>query len=394
MTSYLINDYIINIDIEDIEIQFNKSYKEQYIINVSLQDYLKKIKMEIDKYIDKWDIYKKITNKYEYINSEINIIKQNINLPVCSYKPISRSYFKMIEILNIFSFQFNETSIKSFHLAEGPGGFMEAISTYRNNNNDKYYGMTLLNNNKNIPKWNKNNSFFINNKSKIVLFDGPKKDGNLYFKHNLKYLKENLKNEFDFITGDGGFDYSTDFNKQEINSINLIFSEVVYALFLQKEKGSFVLKVFDIFHKNTLEILYLLAYFYEKIYIYKPNTSREANSEKYLICIGFKKNKNYEEIINKIYNSFENLSENKLVQIFNHNMNIFFLNKMQDINAIYGQQQIENILQTINYICDKSINLNERIDKIKLSNLNKCIKWCKDYNQPINQVFLQDLNIL
>ena len=40
----------------------------------------------------------------------------------------------------------------------------------------------------------------------------------------------------DFITGDGGFDYSIDFNKQELLSVNLIFVQVTYGLFLQKKE--------------------------------------------------------------------------------------------------------------------------------------------------------------
>ena len=148
----------------------------------------------------------------------------------------------------------------------------------------------------------------------------------------------------DFITGDGGFDYSIDFNRQEENSINLIFCEMLYALIMQKQGGCFVLKMFDIFHRNTIEILTILCYFYEKVHIYKPLTSREANSEKYIICINFQNKKNYDSIISKLKHNFHLIKSQKIVRILNYEMNSFFLNKIQEINAIYGQQQIENIL--------------------------------------------------
>ena len=32
----------------------------------------------------------------------------------------------------------------------------------------------------------------------------------------------------------------------------------------------------------------------------------------------------------------------------------YFLSKIQEINAIYGQQQVENILNTLNYIQDSN----------------------------------------
>jgi len=182
-----------------------------------------------------------------------------------------------------------------------------------------------------------------------------------------------------------------DFNKQEENSINLIFSEVLYALILQKQGGSFVLKIFDMFHQTTIEILYLLCYFYGQVYIYKPHTSREANSEKYIICKNFTINNNYESIIKSLCNNFNDLSKQTIYKIFNFNLNSYFLSKIEEINAIYGQQQVENILNTITYINDENKSSKERLEKIKLSNVQKCITWCKEHNQPIYPILLQSM---
>ena len=71
-------------------------------------------------------------------------------------------------------------------------------------------------------------------------------------------------------------------------SSKLILAEVFYALLLQKQGGCFVLKVFDTFTLLLSEIIYVLSSFYTKVYISKPNTSRYANSEKYIICSKFK----------------------------------------------------------------------------------------------------------
>ena len=226
--------------------------------------------------------------------------------------------------------------------------------------------------------------------SNIILEYGPQKDGNLYFKHNLDYIKTNHKNKYDFITADGGFDYSVDFNKQEENSINLIFCEILYALILQKQNGSFVLKLFDMFHETTLEMIYLLSYFYKQVFVYKPNTSREANSEKYIVCKGFQKKQNYDQIIEKLSQNFVDLSYQKIRKIFTFQLNSYFLSKIQEINAIYGQQQVENILSTINHIQEKTNK--EKLEKIKLNNLEKCVVWCKQHNQSITQDVLQALN--
>ena len=386
MGGYIINDYIFSINENDISVCYDKTFTQEFIVNISLKEYLKNIKAEIDDVQGKWDLVKKVTNKYEYINSSVSVDgTKNGGSSVCSYKPISRSYFKMIEILNNYSFKFMKyEKIKTFHLAEGPGGFIEAVLKERQNKNDIYYGMTLMDSNNDIPKWNKMANIVKENKN-IKLIYGPKNDGNLYNKYNLEFIEQYYKNSMDFITGDGGFDYSVDFNRQEENSIILIFCEMLYALIMQKDGGGFVLKMFDIFHRNTIEILSILSYFYEKVYIYKPLTSREANSEKYIICMNFKATKNYDLIIKKLKHNFHLMINSKITKILSYDMNSFFLNKIQEINAIYGQQQIENILSTINHVRDFQ---KDKINKIKQSNIERCKRWCNEHGQPIHASYI------
>ena len=74
MTGYLINDYISSIIPQDIAINYENELEDNYILNNSLRTYLQKIK-EIDNVYDKWDKYKKITNKYEFINTNIQLDK-------------------------------------------------------------------------------------------------------------------------------------------------------------------------------------------------------------------------------------------------------------------------------------------------------------------------------
>ena len=49
----------------------------------------------------------------------------------------------------------------------------------------------------------------------------------------------------EFITADGGFDFSIDYNQQEFLAQKLIFAQVIMAISLQKIGGSFVCKFFD-----------------------------------------------------------------------------------------------------------------------------------------------------
>lgn len=385
MSSYLLSDFINIIYDEDISIVYSsinttkkRDFKYRYI-NQSLRSYLHDVKKEIDKKVKEWDKYKKYTNNYEFINTTTSY--NNKNISVCSYHPISRSYYKMVEILNNFNFSFPE-HMTSFHLAEGPGGFIEALCNYRKCKHDQYYGITLMDNKDDVPKWKKATSFLNENKNVKVIY-GPKNDGNLYFKHNLLFLQNSFLHSIDFITGDGGFDYSADFNAQEESSINLIISEIIYAIVLQKKGGSFVLKVFDCFSNVMVEIIYILCYLYEEVHFMKPYTSRTANSEKYIICKNFRMVKNIDKIVNKLTKSFHNVESNQIMSILQKPISDYFKTKLEEINYIFGQQQIENISYTMNLINDKTSD--DKLEKIQNQNIMKCIKWCKKYDMPINE---------
>ena len=68
------------------------------IISHSLCKYLGEIKERIASREKEWDVYKKCTNPYEYIHSVVPHKKRAVS----KYKPISRSYFKMIEMMTTF----------------------------------------------------------------------------------------------------------------------------------------------------------------------------------------------------------------------------------------------------------------------------------------------------
>jgi len=370
MTSYLISDMIYII--EDVVIDYDSSF---IYINDTLRLYTHSLKKEIDKNPSLWEKKKKYSNPYEFINNPFD----STTAPVCSYKPLSRSFFKMIEILNHYSFKFPNI-MSSFHLAEGPGGFIEAISYYRKNKQDKYYGMTLMDEKENIPKW-KRHEVYLNMHKNIHLEYGVDNTGNLYHKKNLEYIYGKYKHSMDLVTGDGGFDFSTDFNKQEENSLNLVLAQIVFAMCLQKKGGSFVLKMFDTFTSLSVELIFLLNYLYEDIYIIKPLTSRPANSEKYLVCIGFRMVSNIDNLIKSFIDNYDELKNKHVCKILNMDIPILFIDKIKEINSITGQGQIEHIQSVLNYMLDDTKYFN--MDNIKKSYLLKCTKWCKKYHIPI-----------
>jgi len=373
-------------------------------ISGTLSDYLSSLKEKITPRERSWDIYKKYTNPYEYIHTPVPMKKKS----VAKVKPISRSYFKMIEILNIFelipetdvTMQSNlceifHRPIKTFHLAEGPGGFIEALATLRSNPDDNYYGMTLIDNNpqSSVPNWKKGNDF-LGRFPNVHLEYGADNTGNILVLENLQFCKEKYGTSMDLITGDGGFDFSVDFNHQEIAIAKLLYAQLAFAVTMQKKGGSFVLKIFDSFMKHTLDILYLLASFYETVHIMKPKTSRYANSERYIICKGFLFDSN-EEFYPFIERGFiqmvEPIEEETEVpcRLLSFDLPYFFVQKIEEYNSIFGQKQIQNIYFTMSLIDNK--NKQDKIETLLKTNIQKSIQWCIKYNIDYN--FIQNINI-
>ena len=383
---------------------YEEQYEENTInpkISCSLAHFLYEIKNNIQKYESEWEQYKKYTNPFEYINTNIPFQ----NKCVSKYKPLSRSYFKMIEILHILFNEFmlgHEEPINTFHLAEGPGGFIEAFINSRQNKMDTYTGITLQPTDVNIPGWKKSSQFLKNNPN-VTIENGLDNTGNILSLNNFIYCRNKYKNSMNFITADGGFDFSTDFNSQENNVVRLLFAQIAFALCLQKKNGNFILKIFDIFFESTIDLLYILSSFYEKVYITKPLTSRFANSEKYIVCKNFLY-ENDNHFFPYLYNTFDRMMESPQLSIkrfLSLPIPIYFLNKLEEYNAIFGQQQIENIYNTISLIQNDQKNnknvkwnrisvetvFNEengndirKIDNLIKNNIQKCVLWCIKHN--------------
>jgi 23S rRNA U2552 (ribose-2'-O)-methylase RlmE/FtsJ len=352
------------------------------VISITLSNFLYEIKEELEKRENDWDVFKKYTNPYEYINTQIPLKKKAVS----KYKPLSRSYFKMIELINIFELKYDTKPITTFHLAEGPGGFIEAIANIRNCKEDKYIGMTILdsNNDPNIPAWKKTEQFLKQN-TNVFIEEGYDKTGNILLLENFKYCKEKYESSMDLITADGGFDFSLDFNKQEINIARLLFSQICYALVMQKYGGNFILKIFDTFMQHSIDLVFLLSSFYEKVYIIKPQTSRYANSEKYIVCKKFLYS-NSNDFYPLLYKNFEKMmnTEEYIHRFINCSIPILFISKLEEYNAILGQQQIENIHYTISLIKNK--NKQDKVENLIKTNIQKCIFWCIKYNIPYSNL--------
>ena len=352
-------------------------------INKTLSTYLTDAKNHIDSKQSEWDKYKKFTNTYEYIHTTVPGTKTS----VCKHKPLSRSFFKMIETMKTMKLidMLPRDSTKTYHFAEGPGGFIEAIAYLRENEQDSYYGMTLLNEGDiSVPGWKKSQHFLDNNPN-VIIERGVTGDGDMLQADNLKDCYKRHHNSCDLVTADGGFDFTNDFNHQEVMSLKLAYAQVAYALASQKHGGAFIIKVFDTFTTASIDLLYILANVYENVFFFKPNTSRSANSEKYIVCKNFQLEDSKQLVIAMFHviQQFSNNPSKEPKRFLNCEIPYVFLSAVSEINAIFGQSQIECISQTLQLI---NYNSSTRIDNLKKAHVSKCINWCQRFRLPYNKI--------
>ena len=247
---------------------------------------------------------------------------------------------------------------------------MQSILQYSEENNiniKKIYGISLVGDDKDIPYWN---STILNNYNTVIC-NGLDGTGDLYKLSNvLNFINITGKTSCSLVTADGGFDYTKDF-EQELSSYKLIYSEIFIALNIQLINGSFICKCFDLFHYSTLQLIFILYLSYDNISFIKPLSSRQSNSEKYIVCRGFKGyNKEYSNLMCRYFG--RDILPIKLPQVF--------INMIQIYHKQFINYQVERINKTL-YIINQRLNL----DKPSKSQIKLAIEWCKKYKIPLNK---------
>jgi 23S rRNA U2552 (ribose-2'-O)-methylase RlmE/FtsJ len=257
-------------------------------------DELTKLKQEITPYeeIHKWEILKKLSNPYELVYTHDT---DKIPPSLAIQKPLSRSFFKMIEMLEVS--QFFQTLpkqtniIRSAHVAEGPGGFIEALCdrvTLHKKKLSRAMAMTLRPTESNVPGWRKAFTF-LKSHPEVLIHYGSDGTGDIYSIENQTSFLEQNAGKVHVFTADGGFDFSEDYSTQEQNVFPLLVASAKIGLQCMAQDGIFILKMFDLFGKPTQYLLRLITICFKDWILYKPATSRPCNSERYLLCRGFRR---------------------------------------------------------------------------------------------------------
>ncbi|XP_057661537.1 cap-specific mRNA (nucleoside-2'-O-)-methyltransferase 1 isoform X4 [Diorhabda carinulata] len=121
----------------------------------------------------------------------------------------------------------------------------------------------------------------------------------VFFMNRAALKMANIDAATDFMFTDideNGFSVEGKENFQEILSKHIYICQCLVALEIVRSHGHFVTKLFDVFTPFSVGLLFLIYKCFEKVSIFKPNSSRPANSERYFICSNLKRDSFYEKV--------------------------------------------------------------------------------------------------
>jgi len=299
----------------------------------------------------------------------------------------NRAAMKMANIDHLFGSMFTNpqgiTSSELLYFADvcaGPGGFSEYI-LWRRGWKAKGFGFTLRGKNdfKLYDFHSTNSELFEPHYGKGGI-DG---NGDITDTENLqefaKYVMKRTKNKgVHTCTADGGFSVQGQENIQEVLSKQLVLCQFATACLVCRRGGNFMCKLFDMFTPFTVGMVYLLRIAFTKVTILKPVTSRPANSERYVVCSGFRDD---EQRLMSEYLLHINNEMNELKQTDEDVTDVFpmesmledvdFFSYVKSSNTTIADEQCKALSKIHAYYRDKSLKETRQSDVRE-----KCLqKW-------------------
>jgi len=362
-----------------------RPFVPQLFVSHSLYNYLSKMIKLINNIVSLDTSEENSSKQLETITSVIHPYKfiysnvPNTSISVSKLKPYSNTFYDFIEIvksLNIFEF-YNNKKINTLLFGENSYAIMEYMDIIREDYSDNYN--------------------YINDFKKYYLII----NNNDIHKKSIDFLFYDL-----VVESSDKLSINNQDNKSE-NNYNIIIKILHSIFYYQNIYGTCIIKVGDLFYKPIVDLLYIVSNSYNTIYIIKPITSNVISNEKYIVCKGYNHSindntielysqyllefiKNDNILLNDIINNTINSADYYLHNIIKNDIPYYFLNKIEELNIVLGNNQLDSYNSILNLMKHK--NREEKIESIKKNNIQKSIHWCEKNNIPYNK-FIEKLNI-
>jgi 23S rRNA U2552 (ribose-2'-O)-methylase RlmE/FtsJ len=273
---------------------------------------------------------------------------------ICKKNVVSRAYFKLYELVYFEKCIYKE-SLDCFFICEAPGGFIEALHDIRRKKNLQ-------------TKW-----ISISKQDREIKYDNYFDERNIYYgdltiagvlKEMVEITHTRFPNKCDFITADGGFSVKS-FNDQERILSKLLLCEIYLALHTQRQHGTFIIKFFDMFTHNTHVYYLLLCSLYQSVKIIKPNTSRNCNSERYLVCTDFQCDPvKLESLLHDLLYIIKNFNDSTIVYPTITINDERYIKKIRSFNNVVLYEQVKTINDSLRMVNHKNYYFQQLLLKI------------------------------
>jgi hypothetical protein len=299
----------------------------------------------------------RIVNPFEFIHTNV----PGSSLSVSKVKPSSNIFFELMEVFQVCSIT-DILSIKKqiniAHLTSNNSSTIDLLNMLREDNDD-----TIID----------------------IEFD--------YKTIYNRFIETPLVVKIDL--------FIFEFKETDYIDTNQYIKNMILVLYIivnnQSNFGTSIIKIDNIFYKSIVDILFIFSAIFEKVFLIKPSISKITKGERFIIC----KNMNIDmlshtKLLHQLDQHLKMTLANKLPiesnihSIIDNDIPYYFSNKIEESNAVIGQQQLEAYDQIINIFKNK--NKDEKIEVLKRNHIQKCIQWCEKNQLPHNK-FVERVNI-
>lgn len=358
-------DSIINNEINiryNNPVEFKKDFVD-YIYSydklIKLKNLLNKEKKSLDKINDSSNNianFFRLTNcfrPYDLLRGSQGKLVQEYGAEI-----VTNAWLKMYEntiFLDEILEKINKSQNKVFnsiHLAEAPGNFILAINHYIKTNHPTIQWNWRANSYKNLYEKDKNiyylnDAYGLMKKYQDKWMYGADGDGDITSISNIYSFQQDIsadiKHNIHLITSDVKYQpKNINYNEEENYNIPVHMGHILCTLTLLSKGGVMILKEFTFFESSSISLLYLLYNCFKQLLIVKPETSKKANSEVYVVGIGYK----------------NNLSKIQIDRLFNIMRYIQKLNNEKGSPAIFRKDDIpDDFIEQIIKLSTKLLNI-------------------------------------
>ncbi|XP_075226562.1 cap-specific mRNA (nucleoside-2'-O-)-methyltransferase 2-like isoform X2 [Lycorma delicatula] len=266
-------------------------------------------------------------NSWHQHTKKVNVAAEVMRHVRKNIKPdmLTQAWLKFYEIVASKIFDLIPTQAKenkflnSVHLCEAPGAFITSLNHYLQLNypDVKWDWLASTLN----PHHEQNTLSCMINDDRLIYNTlhkwnfGDDATGDLFNKKNMEFLVESTKETFNdevlLVTADGSIDCQSSPGEQESMVCPLLYAEVITAVHILKPEGSFLIKMFTLLECETVCLLYLLCKLFHQVKVFKPVTSKEGNSEVYVVCLRFRPPKDFQDVLNVLRSNYGSDITNK-----------------------------------------------------------------------------------